>query len=102
MNDVTPEWARGAGSIAGAIVAVIFAQPKSRMEAAGRIIVSDLVGYIFGIYAIPQLQVIGIKADANGTLAASFVVAFLAWLILGYAVKFMRNRAEKLTDEASK
>ena len=89
-----PQWARGVGSIAGAIVAVIFAQPKSRMEAAGRLIVSDFVGYIFGIYAIPQLQVIGIRPDANGTLAASFVVAFLAWLLLGYAVKLLRMRAE--------
>ena len=89
-----PQWARGVGSIAGAVVAVIFAQPKSRMEAAGRLIVSDFVGYIFGIYAIPELQSIGIKADANGTLAASFVVAFLAWLILGYAVQLFRARTE--------
>jgi len=95
MNDGDlPEWARGVGSIAGAIVAVIFAQPKSRMEAAGRLIVSDFVGYIFGIYAIPQLQYLGIKPDANGTLASSFVVAFLAWVLLGYAVKFLRMRAE--------
>jgi hypothetical protein len=95
MNDgELPEWARGVGSIAGAIVAVIFAQPKSRMEAAGRLIVSDFVGYIFGIYAIPHLQVIGIKPDANGTLAASFVVAFMAWLLLGYAVKLLSMRAE--------
>lgn len=89
-----PQWARGVGSIAGAVVAVIFAQPKSRMEAAGRLIVSDFVGYIFGIYAIPQLEVIGIRPDANGTLAASFVVAFLAWLLLGYAVQFLRARAD--------
>lgn len=95
MNDVDlPQWARGVGAAAGAVVAVIFAQPRSRMEAAGRLIVSDFVGYIFGIYAIPELQSIGIKPDANGTLAASFVVAFLAWLLLGYAVKFLRMRAD--------
>lgn len=94
-----PEWltsllARLGGSSSGGMVAVIFAQPKTRKEAAQRFVVSFIVGLIFGPNAIPYLGMLHVHDDTNGLVAASFLVGFAAWLLLGYAVKFLRMRAD--------
>lgn len=94
-----PEWlisllARIGGSSSGGMVAVIFAQPKTRKEALQRFVVSFVVGLIFGPNAIPYLGLLRVHDDTNGLVAASFLVGFTAWLLLGYAVMFLRMRAE--------
>jgi hypothetical protein len=93
------EMARIAGSIAGTIVSLAFIPPKTRVEFFGRTAASSIVGYIFGIYALPSMAAAGVLPDRNGVLAATCLTAFLAWWLLGYVIKIARARAESRIGE---
>lgn len=99
-NGDAPEIARIAGSIAGTIVSLAFIPPRNKTEFACRASASAIVGYVFGVYAIPYLQTIRELPTSDATLAATCFVAFAAWWILGYVLKIIRMRVRNVAETA--
>lgn len=87
--------ARTTGTFAGTVLAVVFLPPKSKTEAASRIVVAAIVGSFF-VWPIGDALGWATVKEAmtvDEVLAVATFAAFTSWFLLGWLVRALSRKS---------
>lgn len=96
LPDAGPLWVeRMIGAAAGSLIALIYLVPKSRQEAASRLLTSLVTGLVFapeaGVFIATRLGLASELTGSETMLSGAAAAGFFAWWALGMLARMARR-----------